>query len=348
MKIKEVTTGLENRLLVQSYIKAGKSIDLDTATTDAHKFYNRLYWQRDDIFDIIPKSKHLERMDILKARLEDFELHDYDSQIAKTYENLILPLFKKIESNGLYTANGYEYSKYNLFTTTGRPSNANRGINYAALNKTDGTRERFISRFNSGYLMEMDFDAYHIRLIADLIGHKLPDGSVHEYFAKKFYGVETVTNEEYKLSKAMSFQVLYGGIPKELESIEYFYKTKQFISTLWDNYNNKGYIQTPVFNRRLYKDNLKEMNPQKLFNYLIQAYETERNIKFIEIIQSILDGYDSKLILYTYDAFLFDFAKEETHLIQKIQEKLDFPVKVHYGKNYNDMNLLTAQSDIYK
>ena len=58
-------------------------------------------------------------------------------------------------------------------------------------------------------------------------------------------------------------------------------------------------------------------------------------------IEKILEGYNSKLILYTYDAFLFDISKEETHLKDKIQEILDFPVKLHVGNNYNDMKLLT-------
>tara|TARA_B110000858_G_C17796221_1_gene472528 strand:+ start:789 stop:1814 length:1026 start_codon:yes stop_codon:yes gene_type:complete len=341
MNTKQVIAELENKLRVQSYIKTGKSLDLNTIAPSSHQFYNRLYWNRDDVFDIIPKLKHLEYVDSLEARLEAIELSDYDIQIAKTYENLIMPVFNRIEQNGLYTNDGYEYSKYNLFTLTGRPSNSNNGINYAGLNKSDGTRERFTSRFNSGYLLEMDFDAYHIRLIADLLEYQLPSSSVHEYFAKQFYGVEVVTKEEYKTSKAMSFQVLYGGVPKELEAIEYFNKTKQYISTLWDSYNNKGYIQTPVFKRRLYKSNLNEMNPQKLFNYLIQAYETERNIKAIQKIEEILKGYNSKLILYTYDAFLFDIAKEDTNLKDEILDQLDFPVKMHAGKNYNDMKLLT-------
>ena len=341
MNIKKVTIDLENKARVQTYIKDGKSIDLDILKPEAHKFYNRLYWNRQDISDVIPNCKHREYIERLKAFLDSIEISDYDSQVAETYENLILPIFNKIERNGLYTNSGYEYSKYNLFTITGRPSNANKGVNYAALNKADGTREKYISRFNSGYLLEMDFDAYHIRLIADLIGYPLPSTSVHEYFAKHFYGVKSVTKEEYKQSKAMSFQVLYGGIPKELESIDYFYKTKQYISSLWDSYYNKGYIQTPVFKRRLYKKNLTEMNPQKLFNYLIQAYETERNIQTIQKIESVLEGKESKLILYTYDAFLFDISDEEIDLKNIIKDKLDFPVKIHTGNNYNDMKLLT-------
>ena len=337
MVIKE----LESRLCVQSYIKDGKIVNLDTIRPEAYNFYNRLYWNRPDIFEIIPEVKHIEYCGRLEDILESFEMSDHDNQVAKTYENLILPLFNRIEKNGLYTKEGYEHSKYNLFTTTGRPSNANNGINYAALNKSDGSRERFISRFNSGSLLEMDFDAYHIRLIADLINYKLPKSSVHEYFAKQFYGVTSVTRDEYEQSKAMSFQVLYGGVPKELEGIEYFGKTKQYIFNLWHNYNNKGYIETTIFNRRLYKRNLVDMNPQKLFNYLIQAYETERNIKAIEKIEEVLKGKKTRMILYTYDAFLFDIPKEEVNLKNDIVEKLDFPVKIHTGNNYNDMKLLT-------
>ena len=46
--------------------------------------------------------------------------------------------------------NGYGYSNYNMFTSTGRPSNTFRGINFGALNKTDGTRRNILSRFDSG------------------------------------------------------------------------------------------------------------------------------------------------------------------------------------------------------
>ena len=341
MNINNTIEALEDKLCVNSYILEGKTIDLDSVTTSAHKFYERLYWNRSDIYDIIPHGKHVERRDLLEARLADFALQDYDLHIANIYENRILPLFKAIESNGLYTDKGMEHSKYNLFTTTGRPSNSKSGINYAALNKSDGTRERFTSRFANGSLLEMDFDAYHIRLIAELIGHELPSTSVHEEFAKQFYGVETVTKEEYKLSKAMSFQVLYGGVPKELEGIEYFDKVKAYISKLWDIYNTKGYIQTPIFKRRLYKRNFNEMKPQKLFNYLIQAYETERNIEIMEKIQSVLSTKSSKLILYTYDAFLIDIDESEMHLKDELKQLMELPVKMHIGKNYNDMKLLT-------
>ena len=64
----------------------------------------------------------------------------------------------QIERNGLKTYEKIVYSEYNPYTSTGRPSNRFGGMNFAALNKSDGSREQFISRFNNGVLVEMDFD----------------------------------------------------------------------------------------------------------------------------------------------------------------------------------------------
>ena len=46
----------------------------------------------------------------------------------------------------------------------------------------------------------MDFDAYHLRLIADKIDYEFPQGSVHEHMAE-FYGVD------YEEAKIFIFSV---------------------------------------------------------------------------------------------------------------------------------------------
>jgi hypothetical protein len=55
------------------------------------------------------------------------------------------------------------YSQYNLWTTTGRPSNSFGSVNFAAL--PPEKRKGFVAENDS--LIEFDFDAYHLRLIAD-------------------------------------------------------------------------------------------------------------------------------------------------------------------------------------
>jgi len=112
------------------------------------------------------------------------------------------------------------YSQYNYYTMTGRPSNAYRGFNFAAMNKEDGTRAAFCSRFDNGALVEMDFDSYHVRLIARLIGYDLPTSSIHDYLGQFYFGVSQLTDEQRDESKQITFRLLYGGIDSEFLSIQ--------------------------------------------------------------------------------------------------------------------------------
>ena len=89
---------------------------------------------------------------------------------------------------------------------------------------------------------------------------------------------------------------------------------------------------------------LKDMNPQKLFNYWVQNLETSQNILLLQDILPILKGYKSKLVLYTYDAFLFDFDKDESGLLEKICEVFtsnNLKFKMKYGKNYSTLKPFT-------
>ena len=57
-------------------------------------------------------------------------------------------------------------------------------------------------------------------------------------------------------------------------------------------------------NRIISRNNLSDMNPNKLFNYMIQLMETEHNVNVLEDILFEIEDDKSKLILYNYDAFL--------------------------------------------
>mgnify|MGYP000918984348 CR=1 FL=1 len=87
---------------------------------------------------------------------------------------------------------------------------------------------------------------------------------------------------------------------------------------------------------------LNRKNRNKLFNYLIQAYETESNIKTIIEIKQYLLQKKTKLVLYGYDSFLFDFSKDDgvstlTEL-KNILERNGHMVKSKAGSNYGEMN----------
>ena len=321
------------------------NINKEELYTDSHTFFYNKYWKLDNINDIIPVLKHVEYYDKIKDKV--LKVIDNKNSIGfNEYNNKVVKVFRNIENVGLATYNGYEFTKYNLWTITGRPSNSFNGINYAALNKEDGTREKYISRFDKGKLIEFDFDAYHLRLIAKMIGYnEIPDSSFHTYLGKYYFGKTIITKDEYNESKAISFKILYGGVPKEFENIPFFSKVKQHIFKIWDIYNKKGYVETPIFKRKVYAENLKDrdIKPQTLFNYMIQAMETEQNVLIIDSIQNMLSKYQSKLILYTYDALLFDLHPDEISLLETIKKLMLYPVKCKTGHNYNKMELYTFE-----
>ena len=319
------------------YLSTNQQLNVDELETNAHHFYNRKYYKSMWINDVIPIMKHLEYCRKIVSKIKDMnETHDeYDKDLNNALYH--------IESNGIQTTTGIEYTSYNPFTSTGRPSNSFSGINYAALNKKDGSRERFISRFGKdGMLVEMDFDAYHLRLIGEVIGYKFPKGSVHEHMAK-FYGFD------YDEAKSLSFKYLYGFIPDDIKKINpFFEKVSDFIDKLWKDYKSTKTLTSNIYSRRIMGYNLHEMNKNKLFNYMIQTLETENNISILNKLIPSFVSQKSKLVLYNYDSFLVDFSNEDgIDFLRNIKETIEqngkYPVKVSRGLNYDNMKDITEK-----
>jgi hypothetical protein len=223
----------------------------------------------------------------------------------------------------------YVYTQYNLNTLTTRPSNTFGGINFSALNKDTGERECFIPR--NDIFIEMDISAYHPTLLGNILDYSFDNSDVHNSFAK-MYGVE------YAKAKEITFKQLYGGIFKQYEDLPFFSKVKAFTQEIWKEFEQKGYIECPISKYRFEKDKLKEMNPQKLLNYLLQNLETSTNVLILYDIFKILRGKNTKLVLYVYDSFLLDTDKKEKDTIKEILEvfkKYKLNVKFKTGKNYN-------------
>jgi len=335
------SSGIKNAINIDAlyYFSTSTNIKTSELYTTAHTYYYNRCWKLNNINDVIPLLKHKEYCTKIKDIVLPI-LHLCKEPGFKEYNEVMLPQLKQIESAGLYTVDGIlEHTKYNPWSITGRPSNAFNGINYAALNKDDRTRERYVSRFDDGKLVEFDYDAYHLRLIADIIDYKLPDTSIHAYLGKYYFDKELLTEDEYNESKSITFKILYGGIPAEFENIPFFSHIKKYIFEIWDIYKRKGYVETPIFKRKIYKDNLKnrDIKPQTLFNYIIQAVETEQNINVIKNIHEFLDDKKSKLILYTYDALLFDVHPSEANILTEISKLMKFPVKCKTGRDYKNI-----------
>ena len=223
------------------------------------------------------------------------------------------------------------YQNYNFYTTTSRPSNSINNLNFAAL--TPEHRKCF-SPLNDIFI-EFDFDAYHPRLIGDLIGYDFPNTPVHEYLSSKY-------KVDVSEGKTKTFQYLYGGIPNDVANkIEFLNMTKNLINEMWDEFNQNKRINSHIYNRPMKDENLENLNAQKLFNYYIQSYETERNVKLLMKLHTYLLTKKTKIVHYNYDSFLFDYSKEDgvetIHEIKQILETNGFTTKTKVGLDYGSI-----------
>ena len=340
--------------------QTGKPLPLDDSNTACHNAWGAWWSGTTNSYDWLPMTKHMERCRAMReVFMSSYETHRH-SRAFQQYESQSIAAFHAIEQSGLQidrsvfeqhfttTRSSKTFSEYNLYTATGRPSNKHGGVNYAALNKENGCRSAFVSRHQRGMLLEMDFDAFHVRLIAKILGYDFPEGSVHEHLGKYYFG-DDLTEEQYERSKQITFRLLYGNIDKEFRSIPFFAACHDYVQTLWREFKANGQVITPIFERPLHKDALPDdMNANKLFNYMLQATETEHNITVIHRIMDTLQGHDSKFILYTYDSMLFDYALTDgKELILKLKDVMSergaFPVKIKAGADLHTMQDMTKR-----
>ena len=81
---------------------------------------------------------------------------------------------------------------------------------------------------------------------------------------------------------------------------------------------------------------------------MIQLMETENNVKLLSDLIPKLQKYNSKLVLYNYDSFLFDFDTTDgleflSVVRQTIESGGKYPVKISKGVNYHEMQDITEK-----
>jgi hypothetical protein len=296
---------------------------------------------------VIPIVKHFEECESIFQQY----LPVINKYQPNTYYDDLSNVFWFIEKNGLKVNsaferyfelkrpflsryNDYTFTQYNLNTTTGRPSNTFNNLNFAALPKDSGARSVFIPR--NDFLLEIDLTAYHPTLIGQMVGYESPTGDIYEDFADK-YGMDRTE------AKNLVFKQLYGNVFDQYKDFEFFQLTTQLINNIWIEFSTKGKY-TVQETGKVFKDSeLQNMNPQKLFNYIIQHWETLNNVALLKNIHYILNGGKSKIVLYVYDAFLIDTAKEDKERIRAILDvfkQAKLKIKTSYGSDYNSLQSL--------
>lgn len=347
-------------LNVFKYLEIGTTEDFLDLTTNADQFINFHFGELEGTNQSVPIVKHVSRF---KHKLSKFTSTKLDAE-DKSFDfvnNIAIPRFAQLESMGLAVdeslfidtygpdhgrdiKDGKVFSQYYLFTATGRPSNRFGGLNYAAINKSDGSRKPFITRFgNEGMLVMIDFSAFHPRLIATLANYNMPmDVNPYEHLAKFFFEKDRPSPPEVAATKGLLFQQFYGGIKPEFLNIPYFQAAQTYIDHRWSFFEKNGYVETPIYYRRIKTCHIDQPNPNKLFNYILQAFETEISVMTLGRVWDFLSTRQTKPILYTYDSLLYDVHKSDgMSTVKQLRDIMvggKFPVKVYAGKNYDEMS----------
>ena len=305
--------------------------------TTAHSTLYRRFPDLKTVNQLVPITKHYE---VCEQIYDDLE-HRVNTVVNPFYNDKATLVFNAIERNGIkIDKNEFEkhfhpvenevvYTSYNYKTLTTRPSNKFGGVNYAALSHKDGSRKSFIP--HNDIFVEFDIGAYHPTLAAMLVDYDFGSGDIHQAFADMY-------KVDYAKAKELTFKQLYGGVFKEYRDLPFFKATSEYIRTTWETFQTEGVITCPISNYEYKRDVLENMNPQKLFNYILQNMETSLNIEIIFRIFKLLKGRNTKLVLYTYDSFLLDVDNSELDMLEQIKEvfyKLKLQLKEKNGINYD-------------
>ena len=305
--------------------------------TTAHSTLYRRFPDLLTVNQLVPITKHYE---VCEQIYDDLE-HRVNTVVNPFYNDRATLVFNAIERNGIKidkdefekhfhpVENDVVYTSYNYKTLTTRPSNKFGGVNYAALSHKDGSRKSFIP--HNDIFVEFDIGAYHPTLAAMLVDYDFGSGDIHQAFADMY-------KVDYAKAKELTFKQLYGGVFDNYKDLPFFKATSEYIRTTWETFQTEGVITCPISNYEYKRDVLENMNPQKLFNYILQNMETSLNIEVLFRIFKLLKGRNTKLVLYTYDSFLFDVDKSEEFLLDDIKEvfyKLKLQLKEKNGINYD-------------
>ena len=305
--------------------------------TTAHSTLYRRFPDLKTVNQLVPITKHYE---VCEQIYDDLE-HRVNTVVNPFYNDKATLVFNAIERNGIkIDKNEFEkhfhpvenevvYTSYNYKTLTTRPSNKFGGVNYAALSHKDGSRKSFIP--HNDIFVEFDIGAYHPTLAAMLVDYDFGSGDIHQAFADMY-------KVDYAKAKELTFKQLYGGVFKEYRDLPFFKATSEYIRTTWETFQTEGVITCPISHYEYKNDVLENMNPQKLFNYILQNMETSLNIEILFRIFKLLKGRNTKLVLYTYDSFLLDVDNSELDMLEQIKEvfyKLKLQLKEKNGINYD-------------
>lgn len=292
--------------------------------TLANKFY-----KIEDLGYVIPLSKQFEWARKIAKYVMRVYIENPIDQNCIDYCNDFINVFHEIEKNDILVGDETKKQNYMWYTATGRPSNAWDGFNFSAMNKKDGSRDKIRSRFDSGKIVQFDYDAFHIKLLAKILDYQFQS---HPYEQIKD---ELGIDMDYEQFKGKVFQNIYGTITPEFIEHPFFTTVQAMIDEMYSIYETDGVVKSWFYGKN-FRD-IQDATPNKVFNYVLQSLETEYNVRKIKSILPHLQNKKSVFMMYLYDAFVFDIHPDEMNLIDTLQSAFEtdnMSIKIYVGEDF--------------
>ena len=219
------------------------------------------------------------------------------------------------------------YIRYNIFgSKTGRFSTKPNSFPILTLKK----ELRSVIKPTNDMFVELDFNAFDLRVLLFLLGKEQPTIDIHDW-NKKYAYQDKLSRKE---AKTRIFSWLYN-LESGDRAAEAVYDREKIIQTYWD-----GSKVTNPFGTEL------ECNRFHALSYLVQSTAAELVLRQMVKIHKILQETSSHIAFTIHDSVVIDMAEEDVHLIPKLKDSFasyrrdNFLVNVSVGKDFGSMESL--------
>lgn len=249
-------------------------------------------------------------------------------------------------------------------TSTGRLSSTNPNLQNIPVRTDRGKeiRKAFISQFDGGKILSVDYSQIELRLMAHLSNDPhLVDAfnkgkDIHTATAAKVFGVpeQEVTREQRSRAKVANFGIIYGissfGLSQRLgmsraaskELIEEYFrnypKVKGYMDDMIKKGREHGYVETIFGRKRFLPDinsrnaTVRGYNERNAINAPLQGSAADIiKVAMINVYRCMKQsGLKSKMILQVHDELVFDVVPGEVDTLKKmVTGQMENVIKLH-------------------
>jgi hypothetical protein len=230
------------------------------------------------------------------------------------------PLRNKFKS----VRRAHPYVRYNIFgSKTGRMTSEAGSFPVLTINK----EFRKIIHPNNDKFVELDFNAFELRVLLYLLDKEQPDIDIHEWNIKNVYrGIPT--RDE---AKTRIFAWLYN-----LDSNDYLSERAYNRQAILDKYWNGTKVTNP-FGRTIESDKFHAIS------YLVQSTAVDIVLRQMIKIHKMLENKKSYIAFTIHDSVVIDMAEEDMSLLPEIKRQFStfrdtqFLTNVSIGSDFGNM-----------